>query len=147
MGRWKERTEVAIYFLVLMHPLMYLAFRHFAGAGTDPIFVYLGLCLFCQTKLDFYYTLGRIAFWLLTVGIFASLFRASTPFLKKNWKNFNALNYVAFLIAGIHGFLLGTDFMTPPFYYFAIIAYLLVIFTIIHKLPGLLLDYKTWLNS
>ena len=106
---------VAIYLLALLHPLAFLMFRHFSGTGTDPIFVYLGYCLFCQTALDFYYTIGRIALALLTVGVFVGLYRNSTGYLRRNWRSFHVINYVVFLIVGIHGFLLGTDFTTKPF--------------------------------
>jgi predicted ferric reductase len=138
---------IFIYVLVFLHPLMFLLFRHFSGAGTDPVFVYLGFCGYCQTKIDYYYTLGRFAFWLLTIGVFAGLFRASTLFLKKNWKNFRVINYIVFLLAGIHGFLTGTDFSTKPFFYFAILAYLIVIYIIFRKAPNLLSTYNKWLNS
>jgi predicted ferric reductase len=151
LGGWVFNFHVlegiVIFSLVLLHPLAFLFFRHFSGAGTDPVFVYLGFCLFCQTKLDFYYTLGRIAFWLLTVGVFAGLFRAATPYLRVNWLKFHIITYVVFLISGIHGFLLGTDFLSPPFFYFAIAASLLVLYTIVRKLPNLLVSYKKWLNS
>ena len=151
LGGWVLRfhiTEgVLIYLLILLHPLMFAFFRYFSGLGLDPIFVYFGYCLYCSTILDFYYTLGRVALLLITVGVLAGLFRTSTPFMRVNWRKFHVVNYVVFLIAGIHGLSLGTDFRTMPFFAFAIVAYLLVLYTIGRKLPALLTSYKTWLQN
>jgi predicted ferric reductase len=138
---------IVIYTLAILHPLAFLLSRHFIGAGLDPIFVFLGFCFYCQTKLDLYYTLGRIAFWLITIGVLAGFLRKSTPFMRFNWRKFHILNYVAFLIIGVHGYLLGTDFLTQPFFTFSIIAYLLVIYTIVRKLPNLILFCKKWLGD
>jgi hypothetical protein len=141
------REGIIIYSLVILHPLVFVLFRHFSGQGTDPVFVYLGFCVFCQTQLDLYYTLGRTAFWLLTIGVLAGLFRASTPFMRVNWKKFHVVNYAVFLIVGIHGLSLGTDFRSMPFFAFAILAYLLVLFTIIRKIPNVFSTFKNWLNG
>jgi len=138
---------VVIYSLVFLHLLSLVLFRYFLGIGMDPIFVFLGFCIYCQTKSDFFYTLGRVAFWLITIGVLAGFFRKSTTFMRFNWRKFHMLNYMAFLIIGIHGYLLGTDFLIQPFFAFSIIAYLLVIYTIIRKLPDLLLFCKKWLKS
>jgi len=138
---------IVIYSLTFLHPLAFLFFRHFLGIGTDPIYIFLGFCLYCRTKLDFYYTLGRISFLLLTIGVIAGAFRKATPFMRFNWRKFHVLNYVVFLLAGVHGYLLGTDFMTQPFFFFSIIAYLLVIYTIVRKLPTLFSTYKKWINN
>jgi DMSO/TMAO reductase YedYZ heme-binding membrane subunit len=150
-GGWVFNFHVAngivIYTLALLHPLAFLLFRHYIGIAIDPIYVFLGFCLYCQTKLDFYYTLGRIAFWLLTIGVLAGFFRKATPFMRFNWRKFHVLNYIAFLIVGVHEYLLGTDYMTQPFFYFSLIAYLLVIYTIIRKLPNLFNTYKKWISS
>jgi hypothetical protein len=97
--------------------------------------------------MDFYYTLVRFAFLIFSVGVTAWIFKSSIPFLKKNWKSFNVISFVVFLLAGIHGFLTGTDFATKPFYYFAIISYLVVLYIIARKLPRLIASYKNWLKS
>ena len=138
---------ITIYLLAIVHPLIFLTYRHYTGVGTDPVFVFLGFCGYCQTNLDFYYTLGRIGFWLLTIAVFAGLFRSSTTFLKKNWRKFHVINYLVFIGIGIHGFLLGSDFSFPPFIYFAILASLLVLYTVLRKLPNLIFSYRKWINS
>ncbi len=133
---------IAIYTLAILHPLAFLFSRYFLGIGADPIFIFLGFCIYCQTKLDFYYTLGRIAFWLLTIGVLAGFFRNATPFMRFNWRKFHILNYAAFLIIGVHEYLVGTDYMAQPFFAFSIIAYLLVLYTIVRKLPSIILFCK-----
>jgi len=138
---------IAIYSLIILHPLAFLFSRYFIGIGADPIFIFLGFCIYCQTKLDFYYTLGRISFWLLTIGVLAGFFRNINPFMRFNWRKFHVLNYVAFLIVGVHEYLLGTDYMTQPFFAFSIIAYLLVLYTVIRKLPNFILFCKKWLSN
>jgi predicted ferric reductase len=151
LGGWIfsfHKTEgIIIYTLAFLHPVVFLFSRYFGGAGIDPIFVFLGFCLYCKTNLDFYYTLGRASFWLLTVGVLAGLYRAANSFMRANWRKFHVVNYIVFLTVGIHGFLLGSDFSQVPFIYFAAAAYLLVIYSVIRRLPGLFSFYKNWLNS
>jgi predicted ferric reductase len=138
---------IVIYSLIFLHPLTFLLFQHFIGRETDPINIFLGVCLFCDPKIEYIYTLGRIAFWLLTIGVFAAFYRSATPFMKRNWRKFHVLNYLVFLLMGIHGFILGPDIAAKPFLYFTIVAYLLVIYTVVRKLPNLYSSYRTWLKS
>jgi DMSO/TMAO reductase YedYZ heme-binding membrane subunit len=151
LGNWvfdfHVREGIIIYSLAVLHPLAFLLVNHFSGAGTDPIGIFLGVCLLCDPKYEYFYTLGRIAFWLLTIGVFAGFYRSATPFMKKNWRKFHVINYAVFLIAGVHGFFVGQDFKSKPFFYFAIIAYLLVIYTIVRKIPSLISSYKKWISS
>lgn len=141
------REGIVIYSLAVLHPLAFLLANHFSGTGADPIDVFLGVCLLCDPKYEYFYTLGRVAFWLLTVGIFAGIYRSATPFMKKNWRKFHIINYVVFLVVGIHGYFSGPDIASKPFFYFVVVAYLLVIYTIIRKIPGLVTSYKKWISS
>lgn len=139
---------VLIYLLVLLHTFSFVLFNYFLRQKFDPIFVYLDFCLLCKTTVDYFYTIGRINFWLITVTVFAGLFRTSTPFMRANWRKFHVLNYLVFLLVGIHGYFLGTDFTTKPFFYFAVIAYLLVLYTVVFKkLPVLFLTFRNWLKD
>jgi predicted ferric reductase len=151
VGNWIFNFHVwegiVIYSLIVLHPLMFMFLQHFVGRGTDPINVFLGVCLFCNPKIEYIFTLGRIAFWLLTIGVFAGFYRHANSFMKANWRKFHALNYVAFLLVGIHGFIFGPDLPSKSFIYFAIPAYLIVLYTILRKLPDLFTSYKNWLKS
>lgn len=137
-----------VYALVLAHPLFLILFNHFAGIGWDPYRVFINVCLLCETPLLYYYTLGIISFWILTVTVFAGIFGQDTPWLRKNWRKLHVLNYVAFLIVGLHGFLIGTDFRVQPFYSFAVVAYVLVVGVVIFvEIPRLYKNYRNWLKS
>ena len=149
VGGWVFRFHivegVVIYTLVFLHPVMFLVFNYFQGKGFDPFYVFTQICVLCPNRLELYYTLGRVSFWLLTIAVFAGLFRAATPFMRANWRKFHVLNYLVFLIIGIHGLSIGTDFMTEPFFGFAIVAYLVVLYiVIIKKLPQLYMVLKNW---
>lgn len=138
---------IATYSFAILHLVSFLLFRYFLGVGFDPIFVFLGFCVFCQNKTDAFYSLGRFAFYFLTLAVFAGFFRSVNLFMRTNWRKFHIANYLVFFISGAHGFLLGTDFGLKPFFYFAIIANTLVIYTTIKKLPSLVSFYQRWLNS
>ena len=139
---------IVIYFLAFLHPLFFMIFNHFIGSGWDPYRVFVNACLLCQTPLEYYYTLGIVSFWLLTVAVFAGLFRHTTPWMKANWRKLHILNYVVFLTIGAHGFLIGTDFRTQPFFSFAVIAYAIVAGIVVFiELPRLYRNYRSWLRS
>src|SRR4030042_2301674 len=152
LGEWVFKYHVIegiiIYCLALLHPLSLMFLNYFVGSGLNPYFVFIDVCLICRYPIDYYYTLGRISFWLLTVTVFAGLFRKATPWLKKNWRKLHVLNYLVFLIVGAHGFLIGTDFRTLPFFLFAIIAYSIVVGVVVFiELPRLYRNYMSWLRS
>jgi hypothetical protein len=157
MQRWTEKfggwvlrfhiTEgIIIYLLVLLHPIFFMLLNYFYGLGFDPFYVFTQICVICKQQ-ELYYTLGRISFWLVNVTVFAGLFRMSTPFMRANWKKFHVLNYLVFLLIGIHGLSIGTDFMVMPFFAFAIVAYTIVLYTVARKLPGLFSFLKNWIKS
>lgn len=109
---------ILIYVLILLHPALYMGFRYLIGQGMDPFFIFTNVCVLCHTKLDLYYTFGRVAFWFITIAVFAGLYRTSTLFLRMHWKKFHILNYFAFLFVGYHSLMLGSDLGTAPFVYF-----------------------------
>lgn len=106
------------YSFVLLHPLLFVIFNFFAGRGIDPFYVFTQVCILCKNKAEFYYSLGRISFWLLSFGVGAALLRTSVPFLRKHWKKFHILNFFAFILIGIHSLGVGTDIGTFPFSFF-----------------------------
>lgn len=139
---------ISAYIIIFFHPIIYAVSNHLLGKPLDPIGIFLGFCLLCKPKLELYYTFGRIGFWLLTVGVTAGLLRKITPWLRANWRNFHELNYVAFLIISFHGFFGGTDFRIQPFYSFAIISYVIILYIVLFKkLPVLLRNYLRWIKS
>jgi predicted ferric reductase len=151
LGKWFLNFHIwqgiAGFLLAFLHPVSLLLIKYFIGAGLDPIAVFLGFCLFCEKKRDFYITLGRVGLVFFAVGIVVGIFRNATHYMRANWRKFHLLNYIVFIAVGAHGYLLGNDFKTSPFLYFAILANLVVVYTIIHKLPKFIKQYKGWLNS
>ncbi|MGA3291990.1 MAG: hypothetical protein ABSC49_02450 [Candidatus Microgenomates bacterium] len=137
-----------VYLLVLAHPVFFMFFNHFAGAGWNPYAVFINACLLCDTQIGYYYTLGMISFWLLTVTVFAVVFQNTSPWLRKNWKKMHVVNYIVFLLVGLHGFLLGIDFKVQPFYTFAVLAYVVILGIVVFiEIPRLYKACIKWLNS
>jgi predicted ferric reductase len=139
---------IIIYSLALLHPIALMFFNHYIGIGWDPYRVFINACFICQAPTEFYYTLGIVSFWLLTMTVLAADFRAATPWFRVNWRKLHVFNYVVFLLVGLHGFLLGTDFQVQPFYTFAIIAYAIVVGVVIFiELPRLYKNFRKWIQT
>ena len=152
LGNWVFNFHVfegtLAYILVFLHPIFFLLSNYFSGAKFDPYVAFVNICLICKTPTDYYYTIGRVSFWLLTVTVFAALFRKTTPWLKANWRKFHVLNYLVFLLVGAHGFLLGSDFRSQPFFTFAILAYVTILGIVIFiELPRLFKNFRNWTKS
>jgi predicted ferric reductase len=152
LGEWVFSFHVfegaLAYTLVLLHPIFFLLSTYFAGGKFDPYVAFVNVCLLCNSPAGYYQTLGIISFWLLSVAVFAALFRKSTPWLKANWRKFHVINYVTFLVVGAHGFLLGLDFRVQPFFTFAVLAYAIVLGIVVFiELPRLFKNFRNWVNS
>ena len=142
LGGWVFRFHinegVAIYVFAFMHPIFFLLYNYFLGKGLDPFYVFTQICVLCPNLQELYYSLGRLSFWLINITVLAGLFRMSTPFMQMHWRKFHVLNYLVFLIIGIHGLSIGTDFMKMPFFAFAIVTYLIALYVVVvRKLPQL----------
>ena len=138
---------ILIYCLAVLHPLVFMTFNHFIGHGWNPYAVFINACLICNTPINFYYALGMISFWLLTLTVFMGLFRHYNLWFKANWRKFHILNYLIFLIVGVHAFLLGTDFSHKPFVYFAAPAYALVLAIVVFvEIPRLYKNFMVWVK-
>jgi hypothetical protein len=152
LGEWVFNYHLIeggiIYSLVILHTLAFMFYNHFAGSGWNPYLIYIDVCLICRYPLNYFYNLGRIAFWFLTITVFAGVFRKYNPWMKKNWRKLHVINYAVFLIVGAHGFLIGTDFRRLPFFAFAIAAYAIVVGVIAFiELPRLYKNYLSWVRS
>ncbi|KKQ91724.1 MAG: hypothetical protein UU16_C0014G0001 [Candidatus Woesebacteria bacterium GW2011_GWA2_40_7] len=138
LGGWIFRFHiiegVIAYILIILHPISFMFFNYFLGRGLDPFYIFTGFCLLCPTRIDFFYTLGRVSFWLLNISVWAGLLRAATPYMRVNWRKFHILNYLVFVLIGIHSIGVGTDVGTPPFSFFHGPALITVGIIIIYKL-------------
>ncbi len=152
LGGWIFKFHIieglTVYILILLHPTMFVFLNYLAGHGFDPFYVFTNICFLCNPKIEYFYTLGRVSFWLLNVTVFAALFRTSTPFMRLHWRKFHVLNYLVFLLVGLHGFFVGTDFRSFPFFGFAVVAYAIILYIVVFKkLPELYNNFSSWLRS
>lgn len=119
LGGWVFKFHITegifLYGIIVLHPVSFVFFNYFAGKGIDPFYVFTQVCVLCPNLLEFYYSLGRISFWLLTIAVFVAFFRTATPYFRYYWRRFHVLNYLVFLLIGIHSFGVGTDMGTFPF--------------------------------
>lgn len=151
-GAWIYKFHVIegvlAYMLAFLHPIFYLLTLKISGHGFDPYVAFVNACLLCKTPYDYYLTLGRISFWVLTIGIFVAIFRKSNNWLLKHWKNIHLLNYLVFILAVVHGFFIGSDFRSPVFLSIAIAEALVVLGIIIFvEFPRWWKDLRIWLSS
>lgn len=152
LGKWIFKFHIfegiLIYLLALVHPISFVLSNYFYGSGFNPYVAFINVCLLCNSRLEYYYTIGRVSFWLLTLTVFAAALRKLNPWFVKNWNKFHLLNYLVFLAVGIHGYFLGTYFRVQPFYTFAIVSYALVLGVVLFKeLPHLYKNFRDWIRS
>lgn len=135
LGGWVFTFHITegliLYGIIVLHPTLFVLFNYFAGKGIDPFYVFTQVCILCRNISEFYYTLGRVSFWIVTVAVIAAFFRTSTPFLRVHWKKFHIFNFLAFLLVGFHSIGVGTDVGTFPFSLFhgpalAIVTYIIL---------------------
>lgn len=139
---------IIAYILVFLHPIFYLLSLKFSGHGFDPYIAFINACLLCKTPYDYFLTIGRISFWLLTIGVFAAIFRKTSNWLTKHWKNLHLVNYLVFLAVAIHGFFIGSDFRSIILILLTIAETLIVLGILVFiQFPKWLKDFKAWINS
>ncbi len=139
---------VFVYVLILFHPVFFLIFNYFAGRGVDPYYVFTQVCVLCQNKGELYYSLGKASFWILNITVFSGLFRTMNHFMRVNWKKFHNLNYLVFGLISIHGYYVGSDFGTQPFFGMAMVFVLIYLYVLLfRKAPEMYLELKNWFRS
>lgn len=125
---------ILVYLLIFAHPAVFVVFNYFAHHNIDPFYVFTDICVLCSNKFELFYSLGRVSFWLITLSVFAGLFRTATPWLRVNWKKIHILNYLSFVLISLHSLFVGTDIGTFPFSFFHGPAMAIVAGVIIYKL-------------
>lgn len=139
---------VLVYLLAFLHPISMLLFSYLAGGKFDPYVAFINICFICKGPSDYYLTIGRVSFWILTVGVFAAIFKNANSWLKENWRCLHLVNYMVFLAVAAHGFLTGSDFKSEPFFIFAVLSIIIVLGIIIFiELPKWYKDFKNWARS
>ncbi|HET7098945.1 MAG TPA: hypothetical protein VFI61_01775 [Patescibacteria group bacterium] len=125
---------ILIYGLIILHPTLFVIFNYFAGHGIDPFYVFTEVCVLCRNRFELFYTLGRVSFWLISISVFAGLFRTATPWLRVNWKKLHVINFLSFILISIHSIGVGTDIGTFPFSFFHGPAIAIISGIIVYKL-------------
>jgi len=127
-------TQGAVtYALVLAHPILFVLYNFKIKGIFDPFYVFTEVCLYCRNLTEFWYTLGRVSFWLISMAVLAAILR-NEPWWRKNWRKFHILNYFAFFLIAIQAWFVGTDTKTPPFAWVYWLAVFAVAFSIFFKL-------------
>jgi predicted ferric reductase len=141
LGSWvfmfHQLEGMLAYALVLVHPLLFLYLTYTRIGKIDPFYVFTDVCALCSKKTELYYSFGRYAFWLVSLGVFAARFKSIDDWLKKNWRKLHILNYFAFFLVAIHAKLGGTDAGRAPFVWFYWAAVAVVSFIAVKKLARL----------
>ena len=136
LGGWVYRYHLwqgrIIYALILSHTMALVLFHFVARGVFDPFYVYIDICVLCKYQSELFYSLGRIAFWLISFAILASTFR-TRGLLRKYWRVFHWFNYFAFGFVAYHAYRVGTDAQTQPFYSLFLVLVLFVGMTILLK--------------
>lgn len=107
---WHEKMGLVVYSLILLHPTFFTLSTWFTD-GLEAATV--GLFPRPDNFYEYYLSLGKIAFTLLTLAVFAAYFRHK-GFLNLYWLKFHILNYVVFVLVFIHSFGIGSDTHTFP---------------------------------
>jgi sulfoxide reductase heme-binding subunit YedZ len=150
MPRWTERLGgwifrfhlvegAVVYSLIFLHPLVFLVSKYIATKALDPFYVFTGFCVLCQVRKEFFYTFGRLAFWLISAAVLAAKLR-NLPWWKDNWRKFHILNYPVFFLAAIHSFFIGTDGQSFPFIIFYAFSVPIVLYISVSKIAAYLKD-------
>ena len=141
LGAWVLRFHMweglTAYVLVILHPLMFFLFNYFIYRSRDIFYIFVDVCILCKPPIEYFYSLGRLSFWLLSLAIAAALLRTATPFLRLHWRKFHALNYLTFLLVWIHSLGVGSDIGARPFSFFHAPALIVVTAILVFKLYGL----------
>lgn len=97
--------------VIITHPLMFFLLNFQTSSFVSSIFL---LSPRFSTVVEKYESFGKIAFLLLMIAILAGLFRKN-KYIKKHWRKFHYLNYVAFAFVIVHSYFLGSDSRIAPF--------------------------------
>ena len=148
-GSWIRKFHifqgVIAYFLVLIHPLIYVLFNYKLSGSLDPFYVFTDICVLCARPYELHYSIGRIAFWLVTLAILAAVARGET-WWKKNWRKFHILNYFVFFLLSAHAWFVGTDLVNASFVYIFWIETGIVLLILIQKLVILIIRLTKFKN-
>jgi len=136
LGSWIYKFHltqgVIIYSLIVLHTLMLFWFNYMGTGKINPFYIYSDFCLICKSRIELYYTLGRISFWLIAFTVLAAKFR-TLPWLRRYWRYIHIANYIIFTLIALHAGVSGGDILLKPFVYVYWLGVGAVIFTIVKR--------------
>lgn len=116
------------YGLILFHPALFLL-GIFLQTGKIDLFILLPRL---SPAYEYFLTLGKISFVLVTISVLAAYFR-SHPFLARHWRKLHFLNYLIFVLVASHSFNVGSDTKTKPFVFLYPLFYFGVIISVVWR--------------
>lgn len=116
------------YGLILFHPALFLLTVFLQTGKIDPLLLLPRL----TPAYEYFLTLGKISFVLVTISVLAAYFR-NHPFLERHWRKLHFLNYLIFILVASHSFNAGTDTQTKPFVFLYPLFYLGVIVSVVWR--------------
>lgn len=135
--RFHRINGIVAYTFVLLHPVFMVVMNYLVYGKMDFFYPFVDVCLLCPSKVDTFVNLGRIGFWLITIGVFAARFRKISNWLDLNWRKLHILNYFAFYFISSHAINLGSDSKSIWFTVYFSILQIVVIYSIIVRLRRL----------
>ena len=136
LGGWALKFHLLqgaiIYSLVFLHPLLFVLMNYKAKNVIDPFYVFTQICVLCSSRQEFWYTFGRISFWLITLAVVAAKLRKQ-PWWRIHWRKFHIVSYFTFFLVAAHAWFSGTDVWEPPFVLLYWISVIIVFLTVLYK--------------
>ena len=120
---------LVIWGFIFLHPLLFITARYFQFGLSEAL---LAIVPSVSTYTQKLYSLGKLAFIFVSIGVLSGYFR-DKPLIRKSWKYLHLLNYVAFTIVALHTYLLGTDAFRPPFLWLYWVSISLVVGLVIFR--------------
>ncbi len=132
---WLHKMNgILAYVFVFLHPLLLVGYDYVAFGRFDPLYVFVDVCLLCDSVRESLINFGRIAFYLVTTAVIAIKFREFNSWLKVNWRKLHVLNYLAFYFVSFHSIKIGTDSTSSLFLVYFAFCQIVVLISIFNKI-------------
>jgi len=120
-----------VYFLIIIHTTSWIFWNYMLKNNIDIDYQFIDICGLCKGSLEYFYNLGRIAFWVFSFSMFGSFL------ISKKIKNTYLLNLISFYLVSIHLLFVGSDIKKMPFLFIFIIIQIVIAILVVKKLKNL----------
>lgn len=100
----KKLFTFFMYLFVLIQPFLIILGRYIFNSDLDPFYMFADLCVLCGNRFEFTINFLRIAFYSVSVAVFAPVFKNYDKLLKRYWRYSEILMYVGFYSLSIYVF-------------------------------------------